>query len=91
MTAYETRSHIGPDGKLVLSVPREYANLDVRVLVEPTTDRNGTLPAGTRMPDRTFTRDEWRLRLKQSAGSLPEFPDVERPGPNTFEDRGDWT
>ena len=90
MTAYETRSHIGPDGRLVLSVPREFANTDVRVVVEPERNGHPAFPPGTRLPDRVLSANEWRDRLLKSAGSLPGLPDVERPGPNDYDNRGEW-
>ena len=79
MTAYETRSHIGPDGKLVLSVPREYFNTDVRVLVEPARNGNGAFPPGTRLPESDLTLEQLRARFRETAGSIPDFPDVHRP------------
>jgi len=90
MTAFETTSRVGADGKLHLSVPGEFANKEVRVTVEPTATTNGVLPPGTRPAVGSMTPAEWRDFVERTAGSIPDFPDVERPGPDSYEDRGEW-
>jgi len=86
MTAFETTFHVGPDGKVHISVPPELTNRDVHITVEPASN-GATYPPGTRPPARTMTRDEWREFLDKTAGSNPDFPDVPRPGPDAFENR----
>jgi hypothetical protein len=78
MTAFETTFHVGPDGKVVLSVPPELANRDVRVTVEPAS--NGTTPASR------MTREQWREFLDNVTGSIDD-PTFERPPQGEFENR----
>jgi hypothetical protein len=65
-------------------VPPDFANSEVRVTVESSpADRNG-------VPARPVSAEEWREFVKRTAGSIPDFPEVERPGPDSYENRGDW-
>jgi hypothetical protein len=74
MIYYQTRSHIGPDGKLSIPVPEELANTEVRVTVEPSGNGAGAI----RRAQRTMTLDKWRKFINETAGSVPDFPDVPR-------------
>ena len=37
----------------------------------------------------TMTPEEWRRFIRSTAGSMPDLPDIERPGPDSY-DRRDW-
>lgn len=79
MTTFETRSRVTPDAKLHVAVPAELANTDVRVTVEPVNGKtSGRAP---------MTGEEWREFVRATAGSIPDFPDVPRPGPDDYERR----
>jgi hypothetical protein len=78
MTTFETTSRVGPDGRLHVAVPPELANTEVRVRVDPALSTNGALPSGTRPARRQMSQDEWRAFIDEFAGSIPDFPDVER-------------
>lgn len=78
MSPFETRSRVGPDGKLHLDVP-SMANTDVRVTVEPV---NGPANGAAAHP----TRAERSATLRRLAGSVTD-PSFERPPQGTFEDR----
>jgi hypothetical protein len=82
MSVFEVNSQIGPDGKLLVVLPPELANTLVHVTVEATNRSNG-VPA-TAAPK---TREEWRKFIEATAGSMPDFPDIERPGPDSYEKR----
>jgi hypothetical protein len=84
MSIYETRSRVASDGTLRLKLPPEMADAEVRITVEPAS--NGAVPA----PDaRPRTTEEWREFIRATRGSIPDFPDVDRPGPGDYE-RRDW-
>jgi hypothetical protein len=84
MTMFETNSRVGPDGKLLVVLPAEFANADVHVIVNPANGTNGV--AAPRPPK---TKEEWRKFAEETAGSIPDFPDIDRPGPDSYEKR-DW-
>lgn len=66
MTSFETKSHVGPDGKLLVNLPASMANTDVRVRVEPL---NGhSVPEG----GKTMTRAEWRSFIRSSTGVIAD-------------------
>ncbi len=83
MAAFETRSRVGPDGTLHLTVPASLAGKDVHVIVERAETANGYM-AGDRPP---MSPDQWREFIRSTAGSMPDLPDVERPGPSDYEKR----
>ena len=72
MAITEFRSRAGPDGMLKLSVPigAEYANREVRVIVEPM-ERGETLSPQD--------REEWVRFVAETAGSIrdPSFTSTE--------------
>jgi hypothetical protein len=89
MVAFETTSHVGPDGKLNVLLPPELANTDVRIRVEPAGGVASRF--ATERPGRPMTDEEWRRLITETAGSMPNFPDVERPGPDAYDKRDpDW-
>jgi len=91
VSTFETRSRVGPDGKLHVSVPPELANTDVLVRVDPASAPNGALPPGTRPARRAMTAEEWKAFVESTAGTIPDFPGVERPGPAEYDKRDfDW-
>lgn len=89
MKTLTTTTHVGPHGDVVLTLPSvpELANVDVDVLVvlSPVA-RNGEHPASPAgngsAPDAA-----WQEHIDRFAGSLPDFPDVDRPGPDSYETR----
>jgi hypothetical protein len=83
MSTYETTSRVAPDGTLRLQLPPELADAEVHITVEPTSNGPATPAARPR------TREEWRQFIHATRGSIPDFPDVERPGPADYE-RRDW-
>jgi hypothetical protein len=85
MGFYETNSRVGPDGKLLVALPLELANTDVHITVEPANRTNGT-PT----PPKEKPKEEWRDFIMRFAGSMPDFPDIERPGPEDYDDVKDW-
>jgi hypothetical protein len=84
MISYETRSRVASDGTLRVKLPAELADAEVRVTVEATS--NGVPPTPL-TDDRPRTREEWRAFIRETRGSIPDFPDVERPGPDDYERR----
>jgi hypothetical protein len=73
MARFEFTTRVGPDGTLVVGLPIEFADTDVRVSI--TEER------------RPMTPEEWRDFLDQTAGSIPDFPDVDRLGRDSYEKR----
>jgi hypothetical protein len=76
MSIIDIQSRVGPDGKLTVSLPPSMANADVHVIVERAEPSPGHQD-----------QDQWRAFLDRFAGSMPDFPDVERPGPESYEAR----
>lgn len=74
MATFETRSRVGKDGKLHLSVPPSLAGQDVHVIVERAEPTNAHASAARPR----MTPEAWREFIRSTAGSMPEFPDVER-------------
>jgi hypothetical protein len=68
MRYYETQSHVGPNGDLVVKLPPDFSNSDVDVRVEP--HANGATP-------RAMTREQWQEFVRRTGGSIPDFPDME--------------
>lgn len=85
MTMFETNSRAGPDGKLHLTLPAELANIDLHITVEPAKPSNGEAA-----PRKRKTQEEWRDFIMRFAGSMPDFPDIDRPGPDDYDDAKDW-
>jgi hypothetical protein len=77
MTTYEIRAHIGPDGTLIVRVPAEFEDSDVRVLIEKHPGVNGVSPspAATPLPRTTQERAD---ALDRIAGSIND-PTFDRP------------
>jgi hypothetical protein len=69
MRPFETMAHVGPDGTLNIKAP-ELANRNVHVRVEEV--------------ERTEARTSWKEFLRKTSGSIPDFPDIERAGPEGF-------
>jgi len=94
MHTIQTRSHIGPDGMLDIRLASGVINADVDVLVVVTPiTTNGahvvaSQPSPTLRPK--MTREAWEEFIHQTAGSIPDFPDNERPGPDSFEKRDEF-
>jgi hypothetical protein len=72
---YRTEVHVEADGTIRLRVP-ELAGRDVTVSVEPLAPK--------------MTQAEWAAFIDRMAGAFPDFPDIERPGPETYRQHGDW-
>ncbi len=72
---YRTSAHIGQDGTVFFTAPPDFLNSDVQITLE----KQG-LP--TKVQEMS-----WEDFLKTFAGSVPDFPDVERSGPDSFEER----
>jgi hypothetical protein len=79
MTSFETRSHVGPDGKLSVSLPASMANTDVHVTVEPV---NGQGTGG-----KSMTRAEWRAFVNAATAVIGD-PTFKRQPQGEFERRG---
>jgi hypothetical protein len=60
-------------------MPSDYFNADVDIRIGAS-NANGSAPA-------PMSREEWQEFVKRTAGSIPDFPDVERAGPEGFERR----
>lgn len=81
MTTIQTKSHVGSDGLLHLSLPVDVkdTDLDVTVIVRPSTDA----------PRKFATQEEWVRFVHETAGSWQGEP-LERPDQGEFERRDDW-
>ena len=77
MGFFETRSRVGPDGKLHIDVGPSMANTDVRVTVEP---------AATNGQNGATTREQRSAALRRLAGTVND-PTFERPPQGEFEPR----
>ncbi len=86
MITFEITSRVPGDAKLTLRLPEELANAEVRVRVETTS--NGSTPK-PESDGRPCTEAEWLAFIEETRGSIPDFPDVERPGPDDYERRGE--
>lgn len=78
---YKTEVHIEADGTLRLRVP-ELAGRSVAVSIEPLADNRSCPP--------TMTQAAWAARIDGMVGAFPDFPDIDRPGPGAYTERGDW-
>lgn len=70
-------ARVEPDGQVHLRVPAALANSEVIVVV-----LSG--PAGSAS---LSTEQGWREAVRRTAGTIPDFPDVQRPGPDAYERR----
>jgi hypothetical protein len=86
MGIIDIHSRVGPDGKLTVALPSSMANTDVHVTVGPAAPTNGSATPHSRKP---MSQDEWRRFIQSTAGTMPDFPDIDRPGPESYENR-DW-
>ena len=86
MTTINIHSRVGPDGTLTVALPPSMANAEVHVIVSPVAPLNGTAALSAREP---MSDEDWRRFVQSTAGSMPDFPDIERPGPDSYEKR-DW-
>jgi hypothetical protein len=87
MSLIQGRTHVGNDGELRIPLPPALSDRDVdyTLTVHPTTQLpNGGLPTDY---SRQTSREEWRRAIQETAGSIPDFPDIERPGPDSYEGR----
>ncbi|CAG0991552.1 hypothetical protein PHYC_02326 [Phycisphaerales bacterium] len=75
MSSYEMRARVGEDGKLEVVLPSELAGSEVRLVIERVSARVRR------------SKEQWREFVRSVAGSIPDFPDVVRPGPDSFEHR----
>ena len=82
MKSIHTQSRTGADGTLSLSLPcgMPDTEVDVLVVVQPS-GRNGLQPIGD--------PDEWKRRLRETAGSIQD-PSFVRHDQGVFERRIDW-
>lgn len=86
MNTLTTITHIDASGAIRLDLPNvpEIANVDVDVLVvlNPVATNGSASPTSTNGSDAA-----WRTHTDRFAGSMPDFPDIERPGPESYETR----
>jgi len=82
LSAYELRARTGRDSKLIIFVRADMADCDVRILVEQQLPPavNGDATANGK-------HESWREFLDRTYGSIPDFPDVMRPGSDKREHR----
>ena len=88
MSLIEGRAHVGGDGKLHIPLPPTMRGKDVKYTldVQPS-DAPQTNGAPTADADQVVAQARWRAHINRFAGSMPDFPDVERPGPDSYEQR----
>ena len=81
MTTIQTKSHVGSDGLLHLSLPVDVKDmdLDVTVIVHPSLRGETTF----------VTHEEWLQFIKATAGAWQGEP-FERPDQGEFEKRDEW-
>jgi hypothetical protein len=81
LTTIQTRSHVGSDGLLRLTLPVDVtdADLDVTVVV-----RRVTAEGSTQMTD-----EQWETFIKETAGAWQGDP-LARADQGEFEKRDDW-
>lgn len=82
MDSIKLRSHVGPGGILKLEVAVGVANTDLDVVVS-------VEPVGNGAPAKTPEELGWPPRFfEETAGSMPEFPDIDSgradPSPDVF-------
>lgn len=88
MSLIHGQGKVGTDGELRIPVPPTLRGRDV----EYTLDVQPAMPARTNGagPRKELSQEEWRQLVNETAGSMPDFPDIERPGPDTYEKRLDF-
>jgi hypothetical protein len=81
MTTIQTKSHVGPDGLLRLTLPvgLKDADLDVTVIVRTTTET----------PKTFANQEEWLRFIDETAGQWQGEP-LQRPSQGEFERREEW-
>jgi hypothetical protein len=78
MTTFETKSLVGPDGKLLVTVPSSLANTEVLVTVEPLNGSgHGTKP---------LSPAEWRAFVRSCTAVIAD-PTFKRQPQGEFERR----
>lgn len=78
MQSITLQAHVDHDGMLRLHVPVDMADTDVEVVV---------VIQRTKDPQtRTGQHDDWTQFIERTAGSLPNFPDVDRAAFDRAED-----
>jgi hypothetical protein len=86
MSTIKGRGQIGPDGTFSVRLP-ELAGRDVEYTLDIADSRNGTSNGSG---PHTTPSEDWRKFIRETAGSMLDFPDVERPGPDSYERREDF-
>jgi hypothetical protein len=90
MSLIQGRAHIGPDGELRIPLPQSLRGQDVSYTldVQPLAPKrtNGHPSAGD-SGEAADARAKWRAHIRRFAGTMPDLPDIERPGPDSYEPR----
>ena len=87
MTTLKTIAHIGPTGDVVLRLPAmpERANSDIEVLVIlDSSNAHGHAAAASVAKNGHGADDRWRAHIDRFAGSMPDFPGVDRDSDRSF-------
>jgi len=91
MSTIRGHIHIGPDETLRIPLPGS-AGKDVTYTIDvpDTTAKNGTNGVHTPSSRRRMNPEEWKAFVRETSGSMPNFPDLDRPGPNDYEKREEF-
>lgn len=82
MDSIRSRAKVAADGRLTLELPPSFKDAEVDVVVS----RSLRTGAHGRLSDEDFRR-----AMRETAGSIPNMQDVERPGPEGYDRRESWT
>jgi hypothetical protein len=80
----ETAAHVGPDGRLEVKLPSQFANCDVILTVRPANGQAVQRIADIQDPEER--RRRWQEFVQQTAGSIDD-PTFERPDQGWYEER----
>ena len=80
----ETAAHVGPDGRLEVNLPSQFANSDVILTIR---SANGpTVKKIADIQDPEERRRRWKEFVETTAGSIDD-PTFERPDQGWYEER----
>ncbi len=82
MSTFKMTSRVSPDGKLTLDLPEALADQDVDVTVETKRTTNGAAHAN----GKALSREQWSDLIRKMTGQTPDFPDIERAGPEAYDE-----
>jgi hypothetical protein len=80
----ETAAHVGPDGRLELNLPSQFANSDVILTIRPANGAPIQRIADIQDPEER--QRQWKAFVEKTAGSIDD-PTFERPDQGWYEER----